>query len=551
MNGYITRVYAGAIFFIFCCFYLLIIGALFWIQIVQHDFYYTLGEKQYSITSTQFSPRAPILDRTGKNFLAMNKESKAAFILPNQIHDPEALTQFLKDYFPDAYARLDTLLHKKFMYIQRKLSPEQIACIQASSCTDIYILSEPSRFYPLPAASCIIGITDAENKGLFGMERYYNDLLTGTSTTVILEKDARSELFYFTKDTHVTGTAGKPLQLTIDSNIQFLTHQALHECVEKFGAKEGAALIMDPNTGQILAMVNIPSFDPHNTKDIDFNETKIRALTEQYELGSVFKVFAALAALEEGIVKPDELIDCKSSTTTYLNGRRINTVHAHGIIPFTDVVALSNNIGIAIVTQRLQDRLYDHYQQLGFGRKTGINLPGESSGFLNPPYNWSKQSAISLSYGYEVSATLLQLACAFSLIARNGVPVRPQLVFTAHDQEQEPYNSTNSLYSQQSIDAIKDILRRTTHYGTAKRAAIKGYTVMSKTGTANILDEDGIYNPRKNRYTCVAIIERGNYKRVIATFIQEANRPNLYAATVAAPLLEIIAEHMLIAEHIV
>jgi cell division protein FtsI (penicillin-binding protein 3) len=200
-----------------------------------------------------------------------------------------------------------------------------------------------------------------------------------------------------------------------------------------------------------------------------------------------------------------------------------------------------------MVAKRLDDRLYDHYERLGFGHKTALGLPGESSGFLNPPYNWSKQSVISLSYGYEVSATLLQLACAFALIARNGVPVQPCIIMGA---EPSSLTSTAPLYRQESLNTIKDILQRTTNYGTAKRAAIRGYTVMSKTGTANML-VDGVYNPHKNRYTCAGIIEQGPYKRVIVTFVQEANKPNLFAATVAAPLFEAIAERMLIAERMI
>jgi cell division protein FtsI (penicillin-binding protein 3) len=547
MNIQISSAYAGIVFFLFCALYMIIAGTLFWIQVINYDFYHSRGEKQYAITLTQLPPRAPILDRTGTHFLAMNTESTAAFVLPHQINDRASLEVMLKTHFPSACTRLQDAHDKKFMYVQRRLSPAQIQSIQESGCEDIHLLQEPSRYYPLASAGCIVGITDIDNNGLFGLERFYNQMLAGTPTTVFLEKDARSGLFYFAKDTRISGTPGIPLQLTIDSNLQFLTHQALQECVTKFGAKEGIALIMDPDTGYILAMANVPCFDPLNTKNLDLDSTKMRAITQQYELGSVFKVFAALAALEEGVVTPEEEIDCKNSITAYLEGRRINTVHAHGIIPFRDVVALSNNIGIAIVAKRLGDRLYDHYQLFGFGHKTGLEIPGESSGFLNPPYNWSKQSAISLSYGYEVSATVLQLACAFCLIARDGIPVQPRLILS---EGITISSATKPIYSKSSLEAMKDILRRTTQYGTAQRAAVQGCTVMSKTGTANIL-ENGIYNVRKNRYTCAGIIEKGAYKRVIVTFVQEADRPNLFAATVTAPLFETIAEQMLIAERAV
>jgi len=332
--------------------------------------------------------------------------------------------------------------------------------------------------------------------------------------------------------------------LTIDADLQFLTQEAVKKTVEKFDAQQGAAIIIHPRTGEILSMVTYPYFDPNNTKTAALSLCKNSVITDAYELGSVIKVCAALAALEENIVTPDELIDCQDTLTTYIDGRKINTVKPHGIIPFTDVIALSNNIGIAIVAKRVGTSLYDHYKKLGFGIKTGINFPGENPGFLNPPEKWSKQSIISLSYGYEISATLLQLACAFCTMV-TGYKVTPTLIMPyAHN------NDAEKLYDEKNIEIIKNILERTTLYGTAKRAAIKGYRVMNKTGTANMLI-DGTYDPDKNLYTSVGLIEKDDYERVVVTFIKQANRKNLYAATVAVPLFEEIVECMLIRDGII
>lgn len=545
MNTHLNTLQVSALFLIFCFLYTIIIATLFSIQILHYEFYRTRATRQYALTLTQHPPRAPILDRTGNHYLAMNKDSTAAFVLPHAIEDTKTLYTFLDNHFPKAAERLRTNTDKKFLYVKRKLTDQEIALIQNSGSNDIHLLKEPSRFYPVSAASCIIGITNIDNQGLFGIEHTYNTLLAGTPTTVCLEKDARSGLYCFEKNTTVIGCNGTPLHLTLDADLQFLAQQELQKSITQFNAREGAALIMNPDNGHILAMVNVPSFDPHNTKQLDMDTVKVRCITEQYELGSVFKVFAALAAFEEGIVTPDEIIDCKNSKTAIIHGRRVNTVHAHGSIPFCDVVALSNNIGIATVAHQLDEAIYDHYLKLGFGKKTGIELEGEATGFVNGPYNWSKQSIISLSYGYEVTATLLQLACAFAIIARNGYAIKPTIFMASSTANQTP-----QLYKQETIDTIKDILKRTTHYGTAKRAQIKGYTVMTKTGTANML-EDGVYNQQRNRYTCAGIVEKGEYKRVIVVFIQEAEKPNLYAATVVAPLFEKIAEHMLIHERVI
>jgi cell division protein FtsI/penicillin-binding protein 2 len=342
--------------------------------------------------------------------------------------------------------------------------------------------------------------------------------------------------------------------------LQFLAHEILAETVEKFNAKEGAVIIMDPETGHILAMTNIPTFNPNNFKDSDIGITKNRAVTETYELGSVFKICSALAALEEGVVTPEELIDCKNTKTAYIDGRKINTTHEAGVIPFEEVIATSNNIGIAQVAQRLGAKLYDHYRHLGFGIKTGIPFPGENKGFINPPHQWSKQSIISLSYGYEVSANLLQLARAFSIIGNGGYWVDPQLVIDpkhilsstqcVSKEQNERTHKGKKLYSDASIEIVQNMLEKTTAKGTARKAHIQGYRVMCKTGTANML-ENGQYNPDRNIFTCAGIIQKDSYKKVIVVFIKEAAQKDLYASTVAAPLFEQIAEKILIKDRII
>ncbi len=523
--------------------YLIAVINLVYLQLVQHQFFVQLGQKQYQTSITSLPPRGLIIDRTGKHFLALNKDSIAAFILPRQLEMKPQLQKFLAKYFPHANERLATHSHAHFLYVQRKLTPQQIDLITNSGITDIKFLNEPSRYYPLPASASLIGLTDIDNKGLFGLELEFDQQLSGTPSTVVLEKDARSGHFYFSRHLDQEGSSAQQLQLTIDSDLQYLVYETLLETVAKYNAKEGAAIIIDPQNGDILAMVNVPSFDPNNFKDIDPALTKNTCVTEAYELGSVFKICTALAALEENVVTPDELIDCKNTKTTYIDGRKINTVHEAGIIPFEQVIAQSNNIGIAQVAKRLDTKLYNHYLRLGFSKKTGIPFPGENKGFINPPANWSKQSIISLSYGYEVTANLLQLARAFSIIANGGYWIDPRLTFDRQQTKQK-------LYHDEPIAIVKNMLEQTTAQGTARKAHIKGYRVMCKTGTANML-EDGHYNPDRNIFTCAGIIEKNGYQRVIITFIKEAAQKDLYASMVAAPLFEQIAEKMLIKDRII
>lgn len=533
---------AGIIFLFFGLAYAIVLANLVYLQLIQHTFFTQLGQKQYHVTLTSHPPRGLILDRNGK-FLAINKDSLAAFILPKQLEDKKQLESFLAKHFPAARERLRTHPHAHFLYVQRRLSPEQIQLIEHHHIVDIKFLNEPNRYYPCCATASLVGITDIDNQGLFGLELQFDKELAGTPTTVSLEKDARSGHFYFNKHMMDLGQQSKPLVTTIDSDLQFLAQDALALTMAKYNAKEGAVLILNPQTGEILAMTNLPSFDPHNF-DGNPAHTKNTCVTECYELGSVFKICAALAAIDEKVVTPDELIDCKNTKSTYIDGRKINTVIPSGIIPFEEVIAQSNNIGIAQVAQRLGPKLYDHYAKLGFGKKTGIPFPGENKGYINPPKNWSKQSIISLSYGYEVSANLLQLGRAFSIIANGGYWIDPVLVKTNTSQKKE------KLYSNQTIDIIQNFLEKTTASGTAKKAHIKGYRIMCKTGTAELLD-NGHYNRDKNIFTCAGIVEKDSYQRVIVVFIKEVAQKDLYASGVAAPLFEQIAEKVLIKDRVI
>lgn len=535
--------------------YLVFIGvvAIIWInlvnvQIIKHSFFKGLAKKQYEVSLTVPQPRALIIDRK-RNPLALNKDSIAAFILPKQLEKPEEVYALLRAHFPQAYSRIKNVHHSYFNYVKRKLSTEDITLIERSGLADIRLLNEPSRFYPLRAAAPLVGITDIDNNGLMGIEWYYNKRLAGEPQQAYLQKDARSGHFYFQKETTHEGVAGKQIQLTIDGDLQFLVYEELLATLERFKAKEGAVIILDPENGDILSMVTAPTFDPNNTTQLEVEQTRNRVIADAYELGSVFKVFAALAALEQGAVTIDELIDCQNTTTAFIDGRRVNTVESsvRGVVPFMEVISVSNNIGIAHVAKRVGPELYDYYTRLGFGKKTGIPLPGEHAGFVNHPSSWSKQSIISLSYGYEVTATLLQLARAFAIIAHDGcqVPLRLVIEDTArHDKQPK------RLFSHESIETIKQILENTALKGSARRAAIGGYRVMAKTGTANML-VDGTYDPDRNIYTCAGIVERGSYRRVIVTFVKQAQQKNLYASLVVAPLFERVAEKMLIHEQMI
>ncbi len=544
-RAYKLRTFLIFSFFIFL--YFTIFFNLYLIQIINSTYFSDLAKKQYNISVTINPPRATIFD-SKNNPVALNKESLSAFILPNKLQESEKVKKFLKKYFPQAHDRLNNYKNKFFMHIKRRLTEEQINLIKESNLEDIKILKEPSRFYPNESVAIVTGVTNIDNKGMFGIEYEFNDQLSGSPTSMVLEKDARSGHFYFKKEITKTGIDSKSINLTIDSELQFLAQEELQETMAEFEAKEGAVVILNPDNGHILTMTSLPGFDPNNYENLNLENTKNKAISNTYEFGSVMKVFVAIAALQEGVVKIDELIDCENTKETQIDGFSFSTTIAQGIVPFAEVVEKSNNIGMAKVSKKLGTKIYDHYLNFGFGKKTNIPLNGENKGYVNPPDKWSRRSFISLSFGYEITANLLQLATAFSIIANDGYQVRPKLIISENDQKENP----KQIYSPEVIQQIKQILQNTVNQGTAKRAAVKGYKVMGKTGTGN-LAIDGSYSKTKNIYSFLGIIEKDDYKRIIAIYIKETPRggKDLFGSAVAAPLFEKIAEKLLIHDKII
>ncbi len=519
-----------SVFFVFMGLYSVAIINLYVIQIHKSNFYKNLADNQYKVTIISTPNRGEIFDRNGK-LLAVNKDGLSCFITPRNLQDKEKTLNFLHKNFPASFKKFSEKEHDCFMYIKRRLNDQEIQLIKDSGLEDLKLIKEPTRHYTFESLSQVIGLTDIDNQGLFGLEKFHNNILAGTPTTYILEKDARSGQLYFQKEVSLEGSQGEALKTTIDSDLQFIAEQELETCMEQFESKEGQALIMDAQTGDILAMVNKPGFDLYDTKDIDLEKTKNKIVTDVHELGSVIKVFLALAALDENVVQEEELIDCEGKKTTFIDHMQVNTWKAFGILNFKEVIQKSNNIGVVKVAKRLGPRIYEHYSKSGFGQKTGIDFQGEQSGFVNPPSNWSKKSLFSLSYGYEITASILQLARAFSMISNGGYLVQPRIVLT----NKEP-KRIGPVYSEVSLNRIKAII---------EKSGIEDYKIYGKTGTANLLI-NGEYNPDKNTYTFVGTVEKDNDKKVIVLYIKESNKKDIYAATVAEPVFRNIAQQIVV-----
>lgn len=525
--------------------YIIIIASLYSLQIQKSDFFSKLGAQQYNITVTTTPPRAYMYDRNNTP-IAINKDSYSAFILPKQIAQKQTTHAFLKKHFPESYTRLQQAGDKQyFIFIKRKLSAQELQLIQDANLKDIHILEEPSRYYPYACLGPVLGYTDIDNQGTFGIEQKFNSMLQGTQTQQNLQQDAKSNHFYFNYETLVEGEKGKPLTLTLDADLQFKVQTILDEHLQSLGSKEGGAVILNPETGQIDAMVSNPYFNPNESSNFDIETTKNRPIAQAFELGSVVKTFSALAALQEHVTTIDEMIDCENKLETKIGGIRVRTVKENGIVPFSQVIQDSNNIGMVKVVKRLGEKLYDYYKLVGFGEYTGIQLPGEHKGFVNHPKNWSAYSIISLSFGYEISTTLLQLARATAAIANGGYLIQPTIIKANSYPEK-----TNKILHDDTVENLRTVLEKKVTQTGGKNAYIDGYTTFGKTGTANIL-EHGKYNEDKHLYTFIGWVEKGNYKRVVVTFVKETkNEYKRYASSVSAPLFKKITEALLLHDHI-
>lgn len=530
------RLRLSLVLFGFVLIFVIVALRLFLLQIYQKNFFKELALNQYRISMKINMPRGIIYDRTGKIPLAFNCCTTSAFILPHQFIESKRIEKFLKNNYPMVYKKIRSHPEKYFFWLDRDLVSSQVDKLKSYNLKDIIFIDEPKRFYASPSAAHLIGFTDIDSRGISGIEIEFEKWLTGKPSHLTIQRDARSNNFYFEKNVQMAGAKGNPLNLTIDSKLQVLAFEELRCAVESYQAISGSVLVLEPETGQVLAMANYPTFDPNQKSIKDLSITKNFIVTECFELGSVMKAFLALAGINEGVVTPDEIFDCEGKIT-YIDGVKVENWKSLGVMPFSDVIKFSSNVGCAKVATRLNSRLYDNLTRVGFGTKTGIELPGERDGFVNPPNNWSRSSVMVMSFGYEVTASLLQLGRAFCTFSNGGYLIKPTIIL-------DPKNKGCSfdrikIYDEKTINTVRLILK-----GIGDLHPVNGCLVMGKTGTARCAGKHG-YSQTEHVYTFVGILEKGDYKRVIVTFINRPQRAHLWASEVAAPLFQRVAERML------
>ncbi|MBI3999001.1 MAG: serine hydrolase, partial [Candidatus Omnitrophica bacterium] len=414
------------------------------------------------------------------------------------------------------------------------------------------ITYDPKRFYPhAEMLSNVIGFCNIDNTGQEGLELLYNRKLSGRMGYRYTKRDALGREMVALEDKLIPAANGTKLILTIDQYIQYVTEQALDEAFRKHHAESAIAIVMNPRTGEILAMASRPTFDPNHIGTSDVAHRRNRSITDIFEPGSVFKIVTAAAALNEGKATLDDVIHCENGEWRARPSRVIHDVHPYGRLTFSEVLIKSSNIGTVKIGMRLGDKtLYEYIKKFGFGEKTGIDFPGEVNGILRPVNQWSKFSITSIPFGQEVAATAIQMLRAIAVIANGGHVVRPYLLKEIQDAngvtilKKEPVVS-EPILKPEVVGAMNQILRRAVLEGTGNRAQIDGVRVAGKTGTSQKIEPGGGYSHKHFVGSFIGYAPAENPMLAMIVSINDPH-PYYYGGTVAAPVFKEAIEKSLI-----
>jgi len=473
-------------------------GRLAYLQLYRHAALSQMAERQYSRAVVLPARRGPIVDRHGAA-LATSTPAESLFVQPRFVGDPVRVASRLAPLLSVPESDLHAVLtgSRPFVWLRRKLPPAQAEAIAALREPGLGFIPEPMRLYPnRELAAHVLGFEGADG-GLEGVERAFNAELAGAGGKAIVGRDALGREAGGQR-VLLAPVAGLGVKLTLDKTIQYVAEREVEAVYRRTGSKAAMAVAMDPRTGDVLAVAIRPTFNPNTlgARDVVRN----RAITDPFEPGSTFKAIMAAAALEEGVVRPDDRIYAENGSITIARA----TIHdwkKYGWLTFSEVLQNSSNVGAIKVGMSLgAERYYRYMSAFGFGAPTGVGLSGESRGQLRDPRRWSALSLPTMSIGQEVSVTALQLVAAFGAIANGGTLMQPRVVQALLDESGretrrfEP-RAVRQVISKETAQTLTGILTKVVDGGTGRRAAIPGYAVAGKTGTAQKLD------PATRRYS--------------------------------------------------
>lgn len=529
-----------------------IAARLVYLQTVQHDWLHDYARAQHEDTLEISPVRGLLLDREGRE-LARSIETDSCFAVPYELKDIEETSQRLAPLVGIEAKELAARFrdakqtNKKFIWLARRLDDERAKEIADLKLDGVHMRKEPKRFYPNGSlAAHVLGFVGLDEVGLAGIEQFQNERIRGEAGKIFIETDAHQRPY---ESIIAQPTTGQSVVLTIDQMVQYRVEQSLAAAVERTGAKSGTAIVLDPHTGEILALANAPTFDPNNAGAATPQSRVNEALQNIYEPGSTFKIVAYSAAIEEGLVKPDDHIDCQMGSIM-VAGRLVHDHHPFGSLTIADALAKSSNVAAIKLGLRVGDeRMYDYMKRYGFGSRTGVELPGETAGLLRPVARWQPSSMGSLAMGQEVGVTPVQMAAAFGALANAGVRISPHIVREIRaDDGTVVYRATpeeRRVVSAETAQALRRMLEGVTLNGTAKKAQLVGYTAAGKTGTAQKIDpKTKTYSATKFIGSFVGFAPVENPAVVIIVVMDEPTGA-YHGGDVAAPVFRDIAEQIL------
>ncbi|MEW6101418.1 MAG: penicillin-binding transpeptidase domain-containing protein [Candidatus Omnitrophota bacterium] len=529
-------------FLLFC------VARLIFIQVFRSSYLSAIAKKQHNLFVELEPRRGAIFDANLKP-QAINITRDSLYASPNEIPEREK-EGIIKQLAPilnlDAAYLRDRLKRKKsFIWLARKITLVQSEAIKKLNIKGLGFIKESKRSYPNGyLASHLIGFAGTDNKGLEGVEIYYDGYLKGESGWALFLRDARQKKLDLW-DRLVLPKNGYDLVLTMDEVIQYIAERELDKACKAYRAKGASIVVMDPNTGAILALANRPTFDLNERTSQDKERIRNRAICDLFEPGSVFKIVTASAAIEEKKVSEEDKFFCENGA--YKVGPHILHDHRpHGWLTFKEVIWQSSNIGTTKVAQLLgKDVIYKYAKLFGFGSKLGIDLFGEISGVNKEPRLWSKISICAVPIGQEVGVTALQLASAISVIANGGKLMKPYLVKQVVDKQGEIIKEftpviLNTVISQETSGRVGKMLTGVVEEGTGKLAKPQGMTAAGKTGTAQKLEPNGSYSHSKFMASFIGFAPAENPMIAIAVIVDEP-RPYYFGGVVAAPVFKNVA----------
>ena len=528
-----------------------------YLQIVKYDFFIKKSTIQLKKLINLYSHRGNIYDRN-RTPLALTQTNYATFVVPPDLENKwEAAHTISKTLHLDEKQTRNLLYNSKssFMWIKRQTSPAEFNVLSKLDIKGIGFIKQEKRVYPNDSlASHVLGFVGIDNQGLGGIEYKYDSLMKGTAGKLIIESDPKGRQLLSGLREYTAPNDGHHIVTTLDEYIQYISQKYLKEGIQNNVAKKGHVIVMDPTTGHVLAMAAYPEYDSNEWQNNSYEVLKNGCVADAYEPGSVFKLITISAALEEHVVTPGMTLQVPETIKVY--DRTVSEAHhrKEGDVDSktaSEIIEQSLNVGTSLISERLGEAIfYKYIREFGFGSKTGIQLPGESHGLLKPPKKWSGVDYAMHSFGQGLAVTSIQMASAVSAIVNDGLYIKPKIVdYTANSsfttRKSSSPTSKKRVISTQTAHQVKTIMEKVVTQGTAGTAAIPGYRIGGKTGTAQKARANRRgYDPNNYIASFIGFFPFDEPKYVILVMVDSPEK-SIWGSSVAAPIFKNIAKDLI------